>query len=213
MTDLASPLAPGVERTWPGTVRTLATGLVGGFTLGILARAWMRLISEEPEFIWAGTLFIVLGFAIFGLAQSVAAVARRHGRRRWTLTVARWFGVVGMLPLFVAAGAVMLPTVVGGGLALARSDWRPVTRVVCIIVAALPVLFVGSDLVDSFGWSPRSIVGFVGMLGVYATIIWATQCTFAPRADGRRLPGWLRVAVPVTAGLLLVVALTQGGIQ
>lgn len=191
----------------------LGTGMVGGFALGILARAWMRLISEEPEFTWAGTIFIVIGFTIFGLAQSVAALARRRGRRRWSLTVARGFGVAGMLPLFVAAGAVMLPTVVGGGLALARTDWGTAPRSICVAVAAAPVLFVGSDLVDAFGWSLHSLAGFVGMLGVYATIIWATRCTFAPRADGRRLPGWLRIAVAPAAGLLLAVALAQRGIR
>ena len=59
-------------------------------------------------------------------------------------------GVVGTLPLFIGAGAIMLPTVVGGGLVSARAEWRKATRAVCIVVAAAPVLLVGKDLVGSF---------------------------------------------------------------
>lgn len=213
MTHLTDPVTPSAARARPPALPTLAMGVAGGFALGVAARVWMRLIAETPEFTWSGTLFIVLGFTIFGLAQSVAAAARQGHRRRWTLTVARVFGAVGMLPLFVAAGALMLPTVIGGGLACARADWRQATRGICGVVAALPVLFVGNDLLDSFGWSLHSVAGFVAMLAVYGTIIWAAQATFAPRPDGRRLPRWAKVAVPVALGLLLVAGLAQGGIQ
>jgi F0F1-type ATP synthase membrane subunit c/vacuolar-type H+-ATPase subunit K len=158
---------------------TLATGIVGGFALGIVARAWMRLIADDPDFTWTGTLFIIFGFTIFGFAQAVVAVARGRARRRWTLTVARMFGVMGMLPLFVAAGAVMSPTVIGGGLAFSRERWSRITRGICLLVAAAPVVFVGSDLVDKFGWSLHAAAGFVAMLAVYGTIIRATRSTFS----------------------------------
>ena len=173
------------ERPRPSTVPILAAGLFGGVALGIVARLWMRFISDAPEFTWSGTLFIVLGFAFFGFTQSIAAVARGRTRRRWTLTVARVLGGVGFLPLFVAAGGVMLPTVVGGGLALSRVDWPRPARGLCLLVAAGPIVFVGSDLVGSFGWSLHAAGGFLGMLGVYATIISATRCTLAAR---RRSP-------------------------
>jgi hypothetical protein len=86
-----------------------------------------------------------------------------------------------MLPLFVAAGALMFPTVVGCGLAVARTGWPTLTRSLCLLVAAGPVVFVGSDLVGSFGWSLHSLAGFVLMLAIYATIIGATRFTFAAR--------------------------------
>jgi hypothetical protein len=140
----------------------------------------MRLISEDPQFTWSGTLFIVCGFAIFGLSQSIVAVARRRAGPRLTLT-ARAVGAVAMLPLFVAAGAVMEPTVVGGGLAFARPRWSRIIRGICLLLAAAPVIFVGSDLVDKFGWSARSGGGFVIMLAVYGTIIRASLLTFAPQ--------------------------------
>ena len=66
MTDLAQaqPLTP--TRTALPVMSTLAIGVLGGAALGIVARAWMRLISEDPEFSWSGTLFIVIGFTCSG---------------------------------------------------------------------------------------------------------------------------------------------------
>ncbi len=169
------------------TIPTLAIGLFGGFALGVAARAWMRLISEDPEFTWSGTLFIVLGFTLFGLAQAVVAVARSREPRRWQLTVVRIIGGTVTLPLFVAAGAVMFPTVVGAGLGSARVHWHRFIRAFFFLIAAGPVIFVGHDLVDSFGWSLHAVAGFVVMLAIYWTIVWATQFTFAQQEDGWRL--------------------------
>ena len=186
MTDLAEPLALGTQRTRSPRARTLGmlvAGVLGGLGLGIIARAWMRLITEDPEFTWTGTIFIVIGFMVFGLTQSIVAVARRRPKRRWKLTIVRAVGAVGMLPLFVAAGALMLPTVVGGGLAVARVDWHTLTRSIWLLLAAAPVLFVGSELIDAFGWSMQMVAGFVMMSAVYSTIIWATRWTFAPQSD------------------------------
>jgi hypothetical protein len=192
---------------------TLATGIVSGFALGVVARAWMRLIADEPDFTWNGTLFIIFGFTIFGFTQSIVAVARRYTRRRWTLTVVRAIGIVGMLPLFVGAGAVMLPTVVGGGLAFAREGWHRVTRGLCLLVAAAPVVFVGSDLVGTFGWSLHAAAGFGAMLAIYGTIIRATRSTFAQQLDGWRLPRWATVATCVALVLVFLFPLIGGGIS
>ncbi len=118
-----------------------------------------------------------------------------------------------MLPLFGAAGALMFPTVIGGGLALARVDWRPVTRGICLVVASGPVLFVGNDLVQTFGWSLRSAAGFVALLSVYSALIYATQPTFAPVADNWHLPRWARIVILALVCLLFVVPLIGGGIK
>jgi hypothetical protein len=172
------------RRRWP---RFLAAGLAGGFTLGVVARAWMRLISKDPEFTWSGSIFIVLGFTVFGAAQAAVFGARRQNASRWRLTAMRTIGALAMLPLFVAAGALMFPTVLGGSLALARVDWRRLTRILWLLPAAGPIVFVGRDLIDSFGWSARSLGGFVAMVAIYATIIWAARSTFAPQLDGWHL--------------------------
>ncbi len=166
-------------------ILTLALGLFGGFALGVVARAWMRLISEDPEFTWSGTTFIVLGFTMFGFAQSIVAIARSRSPRRWKLALVRTVGGVATLPLFFAAGGVMLPTVVGAGLGTARTNWHRVLRGLCLLVAAGPVIFVGHDLVDTFGWSLHTAAGFVLMLAIYAVIVWATHFTLSP---ARRSP-------------------------
>ena len=204
MTDLAEPLTTGFQSTRMRVVPTLATGLFGGLLLGILARAWMRLIAEDPEFTWNGTVFIVAGFTIFGLTQSVAALVRSRATRRWTLTLARVLGTIGLLPLFVGAGALMLPTVVGGGLAVARVGWHRVLRGICLLIAAVPVVLVGQQLVGSFGWSLHAVAGFVAMLAIYSTIVWATRFTFTAQGDGWRLPRWATIALFVVLGLLVV---------
>lgn len=167
-----------MRRKW---LPTLAVGLLGGFALGVAARAWMRLISEDPEFTWSGTLFIVLGFTVFGLAQSVVAVARSRSLRRWQLVSVRVLGGVFMLPLFVAAGGLMMPTVIGAGLGSARVRWHPIARTIMFLIAAAPVLFVSRDLIDSFGWSLHAASGIAVMLLIYAIIVRATYFIFAAR--------------------------------
>jgi hypothetical protein len=208
MTDLAtSPSAERAAQRPAPLFLTLAAGLFGGFALGVIARAWMRLIAEDPEFTWSGTIFIVAAFTIFGLAQSIVAVVRRRARRRWTLTIARIGGAIGLMPLFVGAGAIMLPTVVGGGLALFRNDWRRVGRAICLLVALGPVALVGSQLVGSFGWSMHALVGFLSMLAIYGTIIAATRFSFEPQPDGWKLKRRIKVPIFVAMGLVLTYAL------
>jgi len=203
MTDLIDPVTNPAVRQWRGGLSTVAVGLFGGLALGVLARAWMRLIAEDPDFTWSGTIFIVIAFTIFGVTQSIAAVVRRRARRRWKLTIARVFGGIGLMPLFVGAGSLMLPTVVGAGLARSRTDWRRWLRVVCAVLAAGPVVVVGWQLVDSFGWSMHAMLGFLGMLAIYGIIVAATHFTMAPLADGWRLKGQIKMAILVIIGLFL----------
>jgi len=210
-------LAPTTPLTAPSTPRhplaTLAAGLFGGALLGIAARAWMRLISEDPEFTWSGTMFIVIGFTVFGFAQAVVAVVRQRARRRWSVVAARTLGAVAMLPLFFAAGAIMLPTVVGGGMARWRADWRRPLRIVLFLFALAPVGYVGSDLVGTFGWSAQAVAGFLAMLAVYGTIISATRFTVTRNEGSKRLPRWAYVALGVGAIVLVLLPMVGAGLQ
>ena len=209
MTELATRTITSDPRLAPlRTLSTLAIGLFGGLALGIVARAWMRLIAEDPEFTWEGTIFILGGFTVFGFTQSMTALVRRRATRRWARSIGRMAGMIGLLPLFVGAGAIMLPTVVGGGLARARVDWHRYLRVICVIAASGPVILVGSQLVGSFGWSLHTAAGFLAMLAIYATIIGATKQTFAPPADRLRINRRLSIAMLVVAGLMLAYLLT-----
>lgn len=89
--------------------KVLGLGLVAGFTGGVVARAWMRLVAKNSEFTWSGTLAITLGFMVFGVTQSAASAARQIATKPWKISVTRILGMIGMLPLFVAAGLKCFP--------------------------------------------------------------------------------------------------------
>ena len=196
---------PRVRRIAP----TIGAGVLGGFALGIVARAWMRFIATDPEFTWSGTIGIVVGFTVFGLTQSAAFLVRQRGRRRWAFAASRAAGIVGLLPLFVAAGAQMLPTVVAGGFGLARVEWSRRVRAVFLIVALGPVIVVGTQLIGDFGWSLHALAGFVAMLAIYATIVRVARPTFAATPIGRHLPVWS--IVPLVVGPCVLVTLRVVG--
>jgi len=154
--------------------------LVLGLLLGVVARAWMRLISTDPEFTMSGTLFIVLGFSFFGVMQSVAALAAQRPWRDWPRRGARCLGVVGLLPLFVAAGAVMAPAVVFSGLALWHPTWPRAIRWVLALLALANVVAVSMTITSDLGMSVRSLVGICGLVLIYGCIVWAAAGTFSP---------------------------------
>ncbi len=207
MTELAAP------RPLP-VLPAVAIGFFGGLALGIAARAWMRLISDDPEFTWKGTLFIVLGFTIFGTTQAIVAIVRSRQPRRWKLTIARVFGGIATLPLFVAAGALMFPTVVGAGLGSARTHWHRAIRALCFLVALGPLVLVGRQLVDDFGWSLHSLAGYVAMLAIYAILIVATRFTLTQQDDGWRLSRKATVIIVLLAcSVLAALFFASGGFK
>ena len=60
----------------------IAFGLFGGFSLGVIARLWMRWITTDPEFTWSGTLGIVIGFTLFGTAHSLLYYFKRPAQTK-----------------------------------------------------------------------------------------------------------------------------------
>ena len=67
---------PRLER-WAegrGVMSAMAIGLLVGAGWGVVARAWMRLISEHPEFTWSGTLYVVGAPAVIGAVVALAHV-------------------------------------------------------------------------------------------------------------------------------------------
>ena len=103
-------------------------------------RVFMRLVSTEPSFSWAGTLGIVgLGVVFFGLVGLVAA-ARAQGRSRWW----RLAALPGLI-MFAGQGLVFLPgaLLVAAGLA-ARATWQ---RAV-LLVTGLAGTYWGLTLLD-----------------------------------------------------------------
>lgn len=185
-------------------------GLVAGSVLGGVARGWMRLLADDPEFTWSGTIFIVGAFAVTGFGHALAWATRRATERRWLTTVARLAGGTLTLSLFVGAGAMMLPTVVGASLGRWRRDWGRVVRLTAAAIAApVPIGFVVAWWRD--GMHLRSGLGLALLAATYAVIVTTAQPVVAPIVDGWRMPRRLRVAavvaaVTVTTAIALLVA-------
>jgi hypothetical protein len=128
-------------------VSTALTVLVGGglgASWGIVARLWMRLIAERPEFSWGGTIFIVAAPTIVGAAMGLGFAARRNRwRRRWQAAATTVAGV-SVVVLGVGAGSLTLPTIVLGGVAVSRRQipW-PVRVLIGLGATGVGLLVVG----------------------------------------------------------------------
>ena len=179
----------------------LVVGALTGVVLGALVRSWMRLISTDPEFTWAGTLFIVIAFALLGLGQAISWTARHRSWRRPDVTVARVVGSFLALGIFAGAGSLMLPTVLFGALATWRTDWARWGRVLAALVALPTTVLVAAGLVGDLGLGVRSLAGLAGFAAIYGVVIVALGPTVAPYADGWRMSRRVRRVVIVVAAL------------
>jgi hypothetical protein len=204
----ASPSAHRVATTTPTSRPSLwivPVGSAAGVALGVLARVWMRLIAEDPEFSWAGTLFIVGAFGIFGTAQSLAWVGRQRKWSRPRLTVVRAIAVVLTLPIFTGAGAFMLPTVATASLATWRADWHRVIRAGLAVLSAPLAVYVAVEIIDTFGFAPATFVRVTLFVAIYAVVVAALSPTVAPQRDGWRFGR--RTAVITGAVVAALIAL------
>ena len=188
----------------------MAIGLIFGTTLGVIARGWMRIISVDPEFSWEGTVFIVGIFTVWGFAQGTVIGVRSITSRRWIVTLVRVFGFLGMLPLFFAAGAIMAPTVIFGGLAIHRQAWRSIVRWLLAIGASVPLIVISVQIHVDFGWSWRLLLGIFLLLAIYGTVTMASQKTFAQQIDGWRVPRLLKIISAF--GVILAISLPAIGL-
>ena len=192
-----------LERRKPAMIIPL--GALGGLILGVIARAWMRWISTDPEFTWSGSIFIVLGFAVFISGHSLVLFGRRKGWSRTWLTVARIVAIIISLPIFGAAGAPMLPTVITASLGLGRTDWpRPVRRVLIVLSLIIP-FFIVRDIGSEFGWNIITAGRIILYVLIYHIVISAARITASPQGDSWRMKRMVRMTIwGVLAGLVLV---------
>jgi hypothetical protein len=163
----------------------------------------MRLIADDPDFSWSGTIFIVVAFTIAGAGHGVAWAVRRAGvRRRWSTTARVAAGAL-TLPIFAGAGAMMLPTVFGASVAGARTDWPRAARLAAALVAIPVPVIIGTDLVEN-GITPGVVLGVVLMVATYAAVVRSSYAIVAPIADGWRLPRFVRVLMVVAVAMVVV---------
>ncbi len=189
-------------------------GAAGGFALGAAMRAFMRLISDEPEFSWSGTIFVVMVFVIFGTTQGLAGGGRRAGLARRWLTPLRLVGGFGIMLTMGAAGAIMAPTTLGAGLARHRRDWPRWARALCGLLAAANVTVVSVITLRGQATDLEPWLGLLLMVGCYSVVVAATGATLAPQPDDWALARWAKLAVAiglVVPAVLLTVAIVGLG--
>lgn len=206
--DRGTPAARWLLTVWgqAPAAFVLIGGLAGGLAWGTIARLWMRFISTNVEFTWSGTLFIVIGFGIAGLAQSGAYLGRRANLARPAMTALRVVGVIALLPLGVAAGASMFPTIILATLALTHHTWPRWLRGIVAAVALLPTVATALSFFDDLSLI-RAVVGVIWFLAIYAGIIWAARFSLGPQLDGWRLPMAVRVLGFVALAPLILLAI------
>jgi hypothetical protein len=119
------------------------------------------------------------------------------------MTVVRVMSVIGLLPLGMAAGGAMFPTVILATLALTNREWPRGLRVLVGVIAVIPALLTAASLFDQLSlW--RAVMGSIWFIAIYAGIIWATRFSLGPQLDGWRPPDLARVA---GGGVLMLMVL------
>ncbi len=147
----------------------------------------MRWISTEPEFSWAGSIFIVSGFTVFFTAHSTVLFAIRKVWSRSWLNVTRVGAVIFSLGIFVAAGGVMLPTVITLSLATGRTDWRRPIRLVLLMLGLIIPGFIARDIGSDFGYGIATAGRIILFALIYFFVVAAARITAAPLADSWRM--------------------------
>lgn len=191
-------------------VRSMAIGLVVGAGYGACLRAWMRLVSTEPEFSWSGTGYIVGVFAVLGAMAGLVSAGRRRGWGRLLLG-ARVIGIVLSMGCFLAAGLMMLPTIVPAALGWARSDWPRAVRAVLLVIGTGAAIFVVLTLPELA--VSRRLLALVIYLLLCPVEVALMARLYAPSLPHGSLGRTAKV-VPVVAGaaLLAGVAIMMVGV-
>ncbi len=170
---------------WRDHIRShpVIAGAAAGLAWGIVARLWMRFISDHPEFSWSGTAFIVGAATIFGTAMGLAWLRRARGGRGWW----RLLGLTVLL-LGMGTGSLMIPTVLLGAVALGRPWRRWITAVVLAIALVPQVLILGPDL------GSMSVPRLMIALAAYLVLLWSEAAALS--VVFRPLRKWTRTNEP-----------------
>ncbi len=159
----------------------VAVAFLLGVAVAIPARAWMRLISPDPEFSWGGTLMIAVGFGLLFAGAGLCFAAYRRGWSRRATRLARVVGCVLILPAFGGAGLLAFPSVLAGGLALAHPRWPRVLRLALAVLAAGAALATIGTIPGGGLHPVRATIGIV----LYPVLLWplilAARIPLSPR--------------------------------
>lgn len=162
-------------------LRHLGAGLGLGLLTGAVARGFMHLLTEDPQFSWEGTGFILGLFAVVGLVLALAYDLRLRHRSRWWKVV-----VLPAVLLFFGPGSLLLPGVLG--LALVASARRWVRALGAVVVVAWVVMVGYLTATSEEPFTARTALGFVVMSGVCATLAAGARLAvtgWAPRGSAQ----------------------------
>lgn len=166
------------------TLRYASLGLLLGVAWGVVARVWMRLISTSPEFSWAGTLSIIMGAGIVGLALGLIHAARRRGGSQWWRLL-----VLVVILFFQGQGLPLLPAVVLGGWGLRRGVFGRVLAVFAFLSAPALLIALSWGEIDTYaGPYPLLVslgIALGGVLVLVVTAGWGSSTALGPW-EGRK---------------------------
>ncbi len=163
-----------------GKIKIILAALMKGFVVSVVARAWMRWISTDPEFSWSGSIFIVLAFMIFMVNHSIVGLLRQRFKGRRSVFLIRTSGVIFSLPIFTAAGGMMFPTVALASVGTWNTALGKRVRGVLLLLALIIPIRISMDIISDFGWSFATI-GRILLFGlIYSVVILATKPTLSP---------------------------------
>lgn len=190
-------------------IKIILAALIKGFVVGVVARAWMRWISTDPEFSWSGSIFIVMTFMIFMVNHSIVSLLRQRFKGRRSVFLIRTSGVIFSLPIFTAAGGIMFPSVALASVATWNSPLGKRIKGVLLLLALIIPVIISRNIVSDFGWSFATIGRILLFVFIYTVVIFATKPTVSPfRNEASEV-----VKLSKSKKILLVVAiLAIGGI-
>ena len=118
-----------------------------GLGWGAVARVFMRLISDDPEFTVPGTAFILAAFTVAGAFAGLAFAARRRGWRQRRVHLLRTLALVAVIPLSAGAGSVLLISLMAT-LGVTRNGWPRIARGVLLAVSLVLLLGRGDRFME-----------------------------------------------------------------
>ncbi len=172
------------QQTQTGTVQdslpgSIVRAVLYGAAWGGAARLWMRYISEDPEFSIAGTSFIIAIPTVISLCSVLAS--RSINWRPLTRRPSRAIAGFSTILLGGAAGILMMPTLLLGGIAWAnRRRFPPGLLVPIALLAGAPILAVVPEIPDGGKFLPA----FAAYLLLLATFIPVYARIYNPARKG-----------------------------
>jgi hypothetical protein len=98
----------------PAFLRHVAAGTALGLVTGAVARGFMALLTQDPQFSWSGTGFILGLFAVAGLCLSTVWHLKGRHRSRWWKLLALPTAMLGFGPGFLMVPGTIAFALVGG---------------------------------------------------------------------------------------------------